>query len=300
MNRPLVSIIIPAYNASKFLLETLVSVRNQTYTNWEIILVNDCSQDNTIELVHKFSGEVSNPVKLITNTTNSGVSISRNVAVANASGDLLALLDSDDLWLPNHLETLIDEVSKDSRNIMAYSGCLVFLDNVNNIIQRQEISEKMLNNFNVSLYTHQIGINPCTVLLYKKYWDLIGGMIQEVHPAEDKDLFISLAKLGSKIVYTGKHTSLYRKHSNASAASNNASKMALAEIYIYEKHFDWESIPLKIRVNQLSTAYLSYARLIRRNDVKSAVQYSLKGLKIKKSVKNVSYFVAFTLLSLIR
>ncbi|TDD94672.1 glycosyltransferase family 2 protein [Flavobacterium cellulosilyticum] len=297
MITPLISIIIPAYNASDFILETLESVKQQTYTNWEIVLVNDCSTDNTIDIVNEFSGNVSNYVKLIINQTNLGVSETRNVAVANASGSWLALLDSDDVWLPNHLETLINEVAKDSDLNLVYAGCLVFLDDVKNIIFEQVITDGMLNNFNISLFTHQIGINPCTVLLNKKSWNRIGGMVPNLHHAEDKDLLFRLAKMGTKFKFSKQNTALYRKHSNAIAASNNASKMALGSIYVYEKHFDWEAIPLKIRIDQLADAYLSYARLIRHIDIKIAGQYSLKALKTKKSIKNVCYFIAFKTLS---
>lgn len=298
MTNLLISIIMPAYNASKHIAETLDSIKNQTYTNWEIILVNDCSKDNTIELVNKFSESVDNPVKVITNETNSGVSFSRNVAVANASGSWLALLDSDDVWLPNHLETLMNEVTKDSELSFVYAGCLVFLDDVKNIIFKQQITQLMLDNFNVSLFTHQIGINPCTVMLHKNSWDAAGGMVRDLNHAEDKDLFLRIAKKGMKFKFTNEYTALYRKHSDAFGASNNNSKMALGSVYVYEKHFDWEAIPLKTRINKLSDAYLSYARLIRRNDLKAAVKYSLKAFKIKKSLKNSFYFLALRVLSL--
>jgi teichuronic acid biosynthesis glycosyltransferase TuaG len=298
MKNPLISIIIPAYNASNFLLETLESVKQQTYTNWEIVLVNDCSTDNTIKLAEQFAEQVSNSVKIITNKTNSGVSICRNTAVKDASGDWLALLDSDDVWLPNHIETLINEVENDTDLNVVYSGCLVFLDEVKNIIFKQEITDNILNNFNVSLFTHQIGINPCTILINKNSWDKTGGMVQKLHPVEDKDLFITIAKQGGKFKFSKYHTALYRKHSNGSAASNNAAKMALANIYLNENHFDWEAIPLKIRVNQLAKAHLSYARLLRRNDIKTAAKHTLKALKLKKSTKNACYFLVFSLLSL--
>lgn len=298
MTNPLVSIIIPAYNASEFLLETLESVKQQTYNNWEIILVNDCSADDTVKKANDFSKQVSNNVKVITNEKNSGASACRNVAVANASGKWLALLDSDDIWLPEHLETLINTISKDSNIKMAYSGCLVFREQINNIIYKQEISDEMLNNFNVSLFTHQIGINPCTVMIDIELWKSIGGLDLKLKNSEDKDFILNAAKFGAKYSYTGVHTALYRKHKNAK--SNNSAKMALAAIYIYEKYFDWEAIPLKIRIDELSDAYLSYARLSRLTDIQIAVQYSLKAFKIKKSIINTSYYLAFKFLSLIK
>ncbi|GIZ10058.1 glycosyltransferase family A protein [Flavobacterium sp. UMI-01] len=299
MINPLISVIVPAYNAAEFLQETLESVKQQTYSNWEIILVNDCSTDATLQKANEFSQGVSNVVKVITNEKNSGVSVSRNVAVANASGSWLALLDSDDVWLPNHLETLVATITQDATIKMAYAGCLVFLDKVENIIFKQEISVAMLQDFNVSLFTHQIGINPCTAIIEKKTWESVGGMIQEVHPAEDKELFFRIARTGNKIAYSGHHTALYRKHSSGNAASNNEVKMVLALIKIYAKHFDWKEIPLKIRMEQLASTHLGYARLVHKNDLKTAKQHSLKAFQINKSVKNASYFTGYYLWSLL-
>lgn len=291
---------MPAYNASEHIIETLDSVIQQTYTNWELILVNDCSTDTTVDVVKKISEQVSNPIKIITNETNSGVSVSRNVAVANAAGTWLALLDADDIWLPNHLETLIGEVRKDSSLDLVYAGCLVFLDKADNVVFKQEISQEMVANFNVSLFTHQIGINPCTALIAKNSWNAIGGMIPNLNHSEEKELFIRLAKRGGKFKFTEHHTALYRKYSTAIAASNNIAKMALGSLYVYEKHFDWEAIPLKIRIDQLANAHLSYARIIHKQNIKLAEQHSLKALKLKKSLKNACYFAGFSLIALIR
>lgn len=281
MNIPLISIVIPAYNASGHIGETLDSVKKQTYTNWEIILVNDCSTDHTVNLVKQFAEQVSSTIKVITNETNSGVSVSRNVAVANASGSWLALLDSDDVWLPNHLETLVNEVVKESGLNIVYSGFQAFLDDVNNIIFKQEISKDIIDNFNVSLYTHQIGITSSTALIEKKAWNNVGGMIKGLNYCEEMELFIRLAKVGAKFKFSGLHTTLYRKHSNAGSASDNPAKMALGTLYIYEKHFDWKEILLKKRIELLFNAHITYARLIWRNDVKSGIKHILKALKVK-------------------
>lgn len=289
---------MPVHNGAQHIVKTLDSIRKQTYSNWEVILVNDCSTDDTIKLVSQFSGKVSNPIKIITNKINRGVSFSRNVAVANASGTWIAMLDSDDIWLPNHLETLINEIEKSSEFSVIYSGCVVFQDDIKNIITKQEVSTVMLRNFKISLFTHRIGINSSTSFIKKESWDNVGGMIQDINFGEEMELFIRLARMGAKFKFTHQHTTLYRKYSNSSAASNNSIKMAFAGIQIFEKHFDWDAIPLKIRANELANAHLSYARLIRQNDIKMSSKHSLKALKIKMSAKNAFYFLVFRFLSL--
>ena len=106
-----VSIIIPAYNASKFIGEAVKSVENQNYENYEILVVNDCSKDNTAEIVEKLSN--SNPkIKLINNCNNSGAALSRNAGIKNATGRFIAFLDADDVWVEEKLNKQINFMLK--------------------------------------------------------------------------------------------------------------------------------------------------------------------------------------------
>lgn len=97
----LVSIIMPSYNTEKYIAETIQSVIDQTYTNWELIIVDDCSNDNTDEVVSQFDDA---RIKYIKNSVNSGAAVSRNMALKEASGKWIAFLDSDDLWMQDKLE----------------------------------------------------------------------------------------------------------------------------------------------------------------------------------------------------
>lgn len=99
----LVSIIMPSYNCGQFAEGTIRSVQAQTYKNWEVIFIDDCSTDNTIELVSKLR-EKDSRIRLFQNHYNSGAAISRNNALREAKGRWIAFLDSDDLWEPEKLE----------------------------------------------------------------------------------------------------------------------------------------------------------------------------------------------------
>lgn len=101
----LVSIIMPSYNTAKFISETIQSVLEQTYTNWELIIVDDCSTDNTDEVVSLFLSDAR--IHYLKNEKNSGAALSRNRALREAKGRWIAFLDSDDLWLPEKLEKQI-------------------------------------------------------------------------------------------------------------------------------------------------------------------------------------------------
>jgi len=103
MNEPLVSIITPVYNAERFLSDTIKSVQNQTYGNWEILLVDDCSKDNSSQIIKEFQ-KYDNRIKYIKLEKNSGAAVSRNIGIKNAKGRFIAFIDSDDLWHPNKLE----------------------------------------------------------------------------------------------------------------------------------------------------------------------------------------------------
>jgi len=102
----LVSIIIPTYNTEKFIGDTLQSVQNQTYQNWEMILVDDASTDRTVSVIEEFAKNDSR-IKLFKLEKNSGNGFARNIAVEKAVGKYIAYLDADDLWFSNKLEKQI-------------------------------------------------------------------------------------------------------------------------------------------------------------------------------------------------
>lgn len=99
----LVSIITPSWNCGRFIAETIRSVQAQTYQHWELLIQDDCSTDNTREIVTHFAYE-DRRIKYEHNTTNSGAAVTRNRALRRAKGRWIAFLDSDDLWSPHKLE----------------------------------------------------------------------------------------------------------------------------------------------------------------------------------------------------
>ena len=105
-NRGLVSIIMPSYNTADYIGESIQSVLEQTYPYWELIIVDDCSSDNTDEVMKSYLAD--DRIKYYKNDVNSGAAISRNYALRMAKGKWIAFLDSDDLWLPEKLEKQIE------------------------------------------------------------------------------------------------------------------------------------------------------------------------------------------------
>lgn len=102
---PLVSIIMPAFNSQDFIKQSIQSVLNQTYTNWELLIVDDKSTDTTVEIIKECKDD---RIKLMQLTRNSGAAIARNTGIKKARGSFIAFLDSDDLWHPEKLTKQIN------------------------------------------------------------------------------------------------------------------------------------------------------------------------------------------------
>lgn len=98
-----ISVITPVHNSSDYIADTIDSVINQTHQNWEMILVDDFSSDNSVEIIQAYQGK-DDKIRLIQSNTNVGAAEARNIALRQAKGDYIAFLDSDDIWLPNKLE----------------------------------------------------------------------------------------------------------------------------------------------------------------------------------------------------
>ncbi|WCM69761.1 glycosyltransferase [Clostridium perfringens] len=108
----LVSIIMPSYNTAKYISETIESVQSQTYPFWELIIVDDCSTDNTDEVVKPYL--LDDRIRYLKNDSNSGAAISRNRALREARGRWIAFLDSDDVWLAEKLERQLNFMIKNN------------------------------------------------------------------------------------------------------------------------------------------------------------------------------------------
>ncbi|CAM3726807.1 glycosyltransferase family 2 protein [Mesobacillus zeae] len=122
-----VSIIIPAYNTGKYIKKCLDSVLNQSFKDFEVIVVDDCSTDNTVELVEDYHDP---RIKIYENEKNSGPSFSRNRAIQLAQGEYIAILDSDDWWAPNRLEELIGFMKVKNAD-MVFDNLLYIRENEN-------------------------------------------------------------------------------------------------------------------------------------------------------------------------
>lgn len=130
----LVSIIVPSYNSSRFIAQTIESVLNQTYLNWEMLIIDDYSPDNANNIIEKYIKK-DERIKLIKLERNSGPAIARNRGIELAKGKYIAFLDSDDIWLPEKLEKQI-KFMKDNNLSVTCSSYYTIDENNKNINTR--------------------------------------------------------------------------------------------------------------------------------------------------------------------
>jgi len=166
-NEPFVSIITPMYNAEKYIAQTIDSVIKQTYQKWEMIIVDNCSTDNSRIIVNQISDD---RIKLIELEYNSGgPARPRNIGLDNAQGEFIAFLDADDVWLPEKLEKQIKFIQKDDVDIVHTLANVV--DDKGNYMMTFKnqrifnILKFIISKDNILFYTNNININ--SVLMKK-------------------------------------------------------------------------------------------------------------------------------------
>ena len=118
MEKNLISVIMPVYNCEKYVEQAINSVINQTYKNWELIIINDASTDASYKIVTRFNNK---NIKIINSEKNSGAAISRNIGITNANGEYIAFLDSDDIWECSKLEQQLDFMQKNNY-VFSFTG----------------------------------------------------------------------------------------------------------------------------------------------------------------------------------
>ena len=266
-----VSICIPAYNARRYLVETLASVRGQQLTNWEMIVTEDGSDDGTAQLVHDFASTVAQPVRYERHEKNLGLPTTRNTGIASASAEWVALLDSDDLWLPEHLATLFDTAKREPTADLIHAGSILFDSGSGRELERRAPSREMVAKFPLSLFNSQYVIQPASVMLKKSLWQRIGGFNPAFRYVEDREMWLRCARAGAVFAYTGRETCRYRKH--CAALSAHAAEMAEASAQVFDQHLDWEALPSDLRHRLSAETWAAAGKLRQRRDPQTAARH---------------------------
>jgi len=183
-NRPLVSIIIPTYNRGWILQEAIESVRSQTYRNFELIIVDDGSTDNTRDILERYEEEL-----VVIRQSNRGVSAARNKGVACSRGALISFLDSDDLWKPEKLATQTAFFAQNP-GIRVCQTDEIWIRNGKRV-NPKKVHQKPSGMIYIPSLSLCL-VSPSAVMMEKELFQSIGGF-DETYPAcEDYDLWLRI------------------------------------------------------------------------------------------------------------
>jgi len=220
---PKVSIIMPAYNAGLYIEQSILSVLNQTYKNFELIVVNDFSTDTTLKIIQKYN-LIDNRIILINNSENLGVVDSRNKAIDLATGTYIAFLDSDDIWLPFKLEKQIAFMSENNYDF-TFSQYEIFKDYDPRYSKIVKVPKKI--NYNQALKWTIIG---CLTVVYNV--EKI-GKIKMPKLKHGEDVFTWLSILRKGIIAYGIQETLAKYRKLLKSRSSNKIKSAKLQFENY-------------------------------------------------------------------
>jgi glycosyltransferase involved in cell wall biosynthesis len=230
---PRTSVIVPAYNSARYLKAALTSVLIQTVSDWEIILVDDGSTDNTRETVAALQPAFGNKLKYVYQS-NRGLPGARNAGIRQSSGELLALLDADDVWLPNRLERGLASLDSDSRCGLVHAKIAM-------IDARGEFtgcppapSPKYLSGHIARyLYDRRAHVLCPTVLVRRRCLDDVGLFDEGLRATEDRDLWYRIARR-YQVAYIPEVLACYRV--SPGSMSSDCARMLAAQMRFVEKH----------------------------------------------------------------
>jgi teichuronic acid biosynthesis glycosyltransferase TuaG len=220
----LISIITPSYNSEKFISKTIESVINQTYQNWEMIIVDDCSPDNSNKIVEEYCKKDSR-IKLIKLEKNSGPAVARNRAIEEAKGRYIAFLDADDLWKPEKLEKQINFM-KENNLVFTYSS-YDLIDEEGNFMGTFKTKE--IISYESMLKTNSVG---CLTVIYDA--DMLGKMFMpNILKHQDYGLWLKILKKINSTKGIIEPLAVYRIRKNS--VSSNKLKAAYYQWKIYRE-----------------------------------------------------------------
>ncbi|MHA6964796.1 glycosyltransferase family 2 protein [Zobellella denitrificans] len=227
---PRFSIVTPVHNGALFLSKAIDSVLMQTISDWEMLLVDDCSSDNSVEIINAYVNKDSR-IKLIQLHENSGSAVARNAAIEKANGRFIAFLDADDIWFPNKLEKQ-SAFMLDNKVYFSFSE-YEKIDEFGNVFGDVGVPEKIT--YHHLLKTCYIG---CLTAMYDTYY--FGKVyMPEVRKRQDFSLWLKLLKQVDYAWGIKESLAQYRVHSSSISANKlNASK------YTWQVYRNVEKLPL--------------------------------------------------------
>lgn len=277
------SVVIPVYNASELLQNTLDSIKNQTYINYEVLVTNDGSNDDTEILLKNYKKTNPRfPLDFVTQE-NKGVSSSRNNAIFRAIGDYVAFLDQDDWWFPEKLEKTAEVLSCNVNiDVLYHEAMSVGWRKNNSTLRYGALKEPVY--LDLLFNGNKIGISTAVVKLDRLIE--VGGFSLNYIYSEDYDLWLRLARQGASFYYIQNFLSKYVWR--AESMSNRVENMTQEKLEIFEQNYRLMIKEVKYNRRYLNKKYrraksVMWSGASRRfyflNDYSRAVDYSILAIK---------------------
>ena len=244
-SNPLVSIIIPNYNHARYLGDAVHSVLNQDYQNFEIIVVDDGSTDNSREVARQFGEKIHYIYQ-----ENAGLSAARNTGIRVAKGSLIGVLDADDMYEPTFISTLVAVLESNPNADGVYCG-YQFVDQENNLLPQIENRPVPSNELYDALLDGNFFV-PESVFLYRYVYDDVGLFDEALRACEDWDVWLRMTKK-YRILHAPEI--LTRHRILAGSMSTDPLRMLTARLAVLKKHIGDEP-----RVSGSSNVHRSYGR----------------------------------------
>jgi len=252
-------IIIPAFNAARFLPFSLESVVSQTFDDWRILLVDDGSTDNTAEAVAPFLDRLGSKIRYI-KQENRGLPAARNTAIRASTAEFLALLDADDMWLPCRLAESLNILVERPQVGLVY-GLITGIDQENRlgITWGGNLSDAD-GHIAPQIYMRKVEL-PCpTITFRRKCVDEVGFFDETMRATEDRDLWLRIA-LQYEVGFVPKVLAYYRLSPNS--MSTDPQRMLQAQLKFIRKHYGSEGCGLRPREIALARSYKQRAEALK-------------------------------------
>ena len=232
---PLVSVVIPAYNAEQFIERTLVSVLNQTYGHLEIIVVDDGSCDRTAEIVQTLAHQDARIVLL--QQQNAGVAAARNAGIRHAQGAFIAPLDADDIWYPENIAKQLDCLQQGNRSLGLCYAWTIDIDHKDRLLPNFRAAQ-ITGSVTRTLLCHNFLGNASASLIRRECFDAVGDYDcsfnqKQIQGCEDWDLYLRIAEQYEFCV--APHFLIGYRRTPESMSSKNTLKMAQSHSYMLQK-----------------------------------------------------------------
>ncbi len=229
---PRVSVIVPAHNAAVYLPCAIDSVLGQTSRDWEIVIVDDGSTDNTREIVDSYRPVLQDSLLYI-HQPNRGVSAARNTGMRAAQGEFIALLDADDVWLPDRLDRGLRAMDEDPGTALVHSR-VARIDTKGSVTGQLKVEPKYLSGMIARhIYTRRAHVICSTVMFRKSCLETAGWFDETMQTTEDRDLWFRIA-LRHKVSYINDVLAYYRL--SPSSTTTNLERLLHGQLYFVAKH----------------------------------------------------------------